>query len=117
MTRFENITILRNGVMADHRLPNAIFESLSHYRERAPERRRYERAVAAYAAEVRPAALAKIVRAYRLAGMRITAKQAREHAADELRERLSAFGQGYYTNAEIDWHIANPGKRESMLYA
>jgi hypothetical protein len=97
-------------------LPAASFASYAQYRKFAPECRVYEAAVASYAAEIKPAAITRVVRAARACGHTfINARVVRESAEQDLRDSLEAFL--WYEESDIQWHIANPGKRQSMHYA
>jgi hypothetical protein len=110
-----NVTIDRNGDIRLPRLPGAIFSSVAALKEHAPDRRTYEKAVAGHAQEVAPANVKRRVKAARAAGYAfVTAKSIREDAEWELRSQLEALN---YSDAEVRWHIANPGRRDRHAYS
>jgi hypothetical protein len=85
------------------------------YEEFAPERRRYDAVVAAYAVERKPAAIRAAASAAHALGYKfITQRVVRESAGAGLREGLLALG---YAEDDIHWHIANPGKRDATVIA
>jgi hypothetical protein len=103
------------GRVTDYRLPGAIFHGRAAYDEFAPDRQLYEAAVASYANEIQPAAIKLAVEFQRSLGFSTTPRAVRGDAKESLRIDLLALGYG--EEADIQWHIANPGKRQSMLYA
>jgi hypothetical protein len=115
MTLVLNVTIDQNGRISLPRLPGAIFSSAAAFKEFAPERGLYEKAVAEHAREVAPANVKRDVKAARAAGYAfVTAKSIREGAEWGLRSQLEALN---YSDAEIQWHIANPGRRDRHAYS
>jgi len=46
-------------------------------------------------------------------GFRATQADAREAAAETLRDSLAALG---YTEAEVEWHAARRGRRDRHLF-
>lgn len=103
-----------NRCVLDASLPRAFFSSCATHSEFAPERRLYEAAVQAFAAQTSPAALRAYVVALRRRGIRATRADARDAAADALRETLLSIG---YTESEIQWHAARRGRRDRHLFA
>jgi len=99
--------------ITDQSLPGAFFCNCASYSEFAPERQAYEAAVTTFAAETRPAALRAYVATLRRHGFRATQADAREAAAETLRDSLAALG---YTEAEVEWHAARRGRRDRHLF-
>lgn len=96
-----------------HNLPRAFFSTPGAFMEFALERRRYEAAVEAFAKEASPAGISASIAAARRYGFRMTKAEAREAAADGLRESLAALG---YEESEILWHAARRGRRDRALF-
>lgn len=99
--------------ITDHNLRRAFFSGPGAFMEFAPERRQYKAAVEAFAKESSPAGIRASIAAARRYGFRLTKAEAREAAADGLRESLSALG---YCDAEIRWHAARRGRRDTSLF-
>ncbi|TAI60320.1 hypothetical protein [Bradyrhizobium sp. Leo170] len=95
-------------------LPAATFLDETSRQEWAPERRRYEAAVTAFAREASPAALRARVSTLRRCGIAKSMAEARQDAADNLRDELRAIGG--YDAEEIEWHCARRGRRQRVLY-
>jgi hypothetical protein len=115
MTLILNVTIDRNGDIRLPQMPGATFSSVAALKEYASDRRTYDNIVAGYAREIAPANVKRCVKAARAAGYAfVTAKSVREDAEWELRSQLEALN---YSDAEIRWHIANPGGRDRQAYS
>lgn len=80
----------------------------------APEERRYQEAVTAFAAETSPAAISNAIAAARRYGFRLTRAEAREAAVMGLRDRLMALPG--YSEADVQLHAARRGRRERHYY-
>ncbi len=106
MTNLSRSTVDRN-------LPGAFFSSARSYLEFHPERRQYEAAIEAFAIEASPAGISESLAAARRYGFKMTRAEAREAAADALREKLTALG---YRENEIEWHAARRGRRDRHFY-
>lgn len=96
-----------------YNLPGVFFSNPSAFMAFALERRQYEAAVEAFAKEASPAGISASIAAARRYGIRMTKAEAREAAADGLRESLSALGYG---EDEIQWHAAYRGRRDRHFY-
>ncbi|MET4721868.1 hypothetical protein ABIF63_005974 [Bradyrhizobium japonicum] len=94
-------------------LPGAFFSNGGAFMEFALERRQYEAAVQAFAKAASPAGISESITAARRYGFRLTRAEAREAAADGLRETLSALG---CTETEIQWHAARRGRRDRTFF-
>lgn len=94
-------------------LPGAFFSNAGAFMEFALERRQYEAAVHAFAKAASPAGISASIAAARRFGFKMTRAEAREAAADGLRESLSALG---YDETEIRWHTARRGRRDRHFY-
>lgn len=99
----------------DQNLPGAFFSSAGSYLEFCAERRQYQAAVSAFAAETSPAAINTAIAVARGHGLRLTRADAREAAVAGLRDRLLALPG--YTEADVQWHAARRGRRERQFYA
>lgn len=95
-------------------LPGAFFSNGGAFLEFALERGQYEAAVQTFARRASPAGIATSIAAARRYGFRLTRGEAREAAADGLRETLSALG---YDETEIRWHTARRGRRDRHFYS
>lgn len=103
-------------LIADPSLPLALFTGRALYDEFAPDRRRYEAAVTAYALAVKPTTIRGAAREARALGYNfITQRAVRESAEAELREALLALAG--FSEDDVEWHIANPGKRDAIFIA
>ncbi|PDT66395.1 hypothetical protein CO683_27030 [Bradyrhizobium ottawaense] len=96
-----------------YNLPGAFFSNPGAFMEFALERRQYEVAVQTFAKEASPAGISASIAAARRYGFEMTRAEAREAAADGLRESLAALG---YDEAEIQWHAARRGRRDRHFY-
>ncbi|RXH41310.1 hypothetical protein [Bradyrhizobium zhanjiangense] len=96
-----------------HNFRGALFSNPAAYMEFAPERRQYEAAIQTFAEAASPAAIRASIAAARRYGFRLTRADAREAAADGLRESLLTLGYG---EAEIRWHAARLGRRDNSLF-
>jgi len=100
--------------ITEQSLPGAFFSNAASHSEFVPERQAYETAVQAFAAQTSPAALRAYVAAFRRRGFRVTQADARQAAAETLRDILLTLG---YTQAGIDRHAARRGRRDRHLFA
>ena len=112
----QNFSILADGVIADHTLPNTLFQSIEDYQEFADERRAYHAAASDFELAVSRQGLNHAYAAYRQAGLNVSRRRLRQYAVEDLREKLEAIGNGYFTEAEIAWQTRNPRKRIATLY-
>ncbi|WP_441232668.1 hypothetical protein [Bradyrhizobium sp. 1200_D9_N1_1] len=99
----------------DQNLPGAFFSSAGSYLEFHMERREYEAAVQAFAADTSPTAIRSAIAVARGHGLRLTSVGAREAAVAGLRDRLLALPG--YTEADVQWHAARRSRRERQYYA
>lgn len=97
----------------DANLPGATFSNPVAYHECAPERRRYEAAVQAFATAASPEALRSYVSAMRRHGIRSTQADARRAAVTVLRSDLQAIG---YDETAVQWHAARRGRRDRHFH-
>ncbi|TFV69423.1 hypothetical protein E4K64_33365 [Bradyrhizobium frederickii] len=97
----------------DRNLPGAFFSSSLSYLEFHTERREYEAATEAFATEASPAGIRESLKFARRHGFKMTKAEAREAAADALREKLTALGYG---ETDIRWHAARRGRRDRHFY-
>ena len=111
-----NFSILSDGVVADHTLPNTLFQSVADYQEFADERRAYHSAASDFEIAVSRQGLDHAQAAYQRAGLRVSRRRLRQYAVEDLREKLEAIWHGYFTEAEIAWQTRNPRKRIATLY-
>lgn len=77
----------KDGFVRDFRVPGAVFGCSQAYEEFAPERRQYEAAVAAYSAD-----------------------------RDELMLAETLLALPGFDHADVDWHLARPGARQSAQF-
>ncbi|WP_445215754.1 hypothetical protein ACKWRH_25395 [Bradyrhizobium sp. Pa8] len=94
-------------------LPGAFFSNGGAFMEFVFERRQYEAAVQTFTKEASPAGITESVAAARRYGFAMTRAEARDAAADALREKLAALG---YSESDIQWHAARRGRRDRHLY-
>lgn len=94
-------------------LPGAFFSSGGAFIEFIFERRQYEAAVQTFAKEASPAGISESLAAARRYGVKLTRAEAREAAADGLREKLAALG---YSETDIQWHAGRRGRRDRHFY-
>ncbi|UFW82834.1 hypothetical protein BjapCC829_22865 [Bradyrhizobium barranii] len=94
-------------------LPGAFFSNGGAMMEFIFERRQYEAAVQTFAKEASPAGITESVAAARRYGFHVTRAEARDAAADALREKLAALG---YSESDIQWHAARRGRRDRHFY-
>ncbi|OSJ34215.1 hypothetical protein BSZ19_12795 [Bradyrhizobium japonicum] len=94
-------------------VPGAFFSNGGAFMEFVFERRQYEAAVQAFAIEASSAGINESIAAARRYGFKMTRAEAREAAADALREKLAALG---YSESDIQWHAARRGRRDRHFY-
>ncbi|MFK4522190.1 hypothetical protein ABIF90_000171 [Bradyrhizobium japonicum] len=111
MINLANFTPTRSTHVYD--LPGAFFSNPGSFMEFALERRQYEAAVQAFAKAASPAGISASIAAAGRYGFKMTEAEAREAAADGLRETLSALG---CTETEIQWHAARRGRRDRTFF-
>jgi hypothetical protein len=96
-----------------HNLPGAFFSNPAAFMEFALERCQYEAAVQTFYKEAAPAGISASIAAARRYGLKMTRTEAREAAANGLRETLTALG---YSEPEIQWHAARRGRRDKSFF-
>jgi hypothetical protein len=102
------------GALTVRGMPKAMFADRAAVREFSTERREYEAAVSAFAAEAAARTIRRTIALARRHGIQMTAAEVRANAAAALRQRLEALS---YDSEEIEWHAARRGRRERHLFA